>query len=644
MASRKLQRHPRPDLWLWPGSNYLEDLLGDVPLATVRPFEGCGCNMMVLHLTMPFSYSVNKWFEVNKHGRWEPRSVLIDTENKAVEFSKPLPFKFKNVIAKSYGGAGNNWAYGYSRMGPLLQKEVLNVVRSEVEKCDYLTILLNLYSSSGGTGSGVGSFIIEQMRDEYPNKHIANVAVLPYVKGELVTQSFNSLLTLSHLYSLADSTILFENERLHYICKYTMGIDDVKFSNMNSIVAQQLASVFQPINNSDSVTLLNHLTSHPHYKYLCAKSEPHFYKENVKFEGNRDWKSLIATVCKQSRFDILHQKEKKFKNKVVSNCLITRGGDTMTESDMKLLKNSSLYVPWLRHRSQSAFNLASVFCENVRCSLFLGLCNPNQLKVIMACEEYCYYLNASSVHTYEILGLSENLRVNYFKEYMYIIHYSTSHSSAVSNSPSQYFELLRMTWSNEDKKKLLILLRRHGSSNMELIQQNMPHKTITEIRNICDKHSKLALNKWCMEENKNGHENQAVNDWLKVLKQINNSHRPSVQDIIPRVLKYIALYENRIEDPQINLSDCYLVLSSLSEGKAPKHLDDATNHFFFECLTKLAEALKYGETESYRSYLKGLKTFGVMEQKRKSKTLNPLNVPASSLKMTEVDKRIGILE
>ncbi|KAJ8971871.1 hypothetical protein NQ317_014147 [Molorchus minor] len=39
---------------LWPGSNYLEDLLGDVPLATVRPFEGCGCNMMVLHLTMPF--------------------------------------------------------------------------------------------------------------------------------------------------------------------------------------------------------------------------------------------------------------------------------------------------------------------------------------------------------------------------------------------------------------------------------------------------------------------------------------------------------------------------------------------------------------------------------------------------------------
>ncbi|KAJ8982496.1 hypothetical protein NQ317_018534 [Molorchus minor] len=39
---------------LWPGSNYLEDLWGDVPLATVRPFEGCGCNMMVLHLTMPF--------------------------------------------------------------------------------------------------------------------------------------------------------------------------------------------------------------------------------------------------------------------------------------------------------------------------------------------------------------------------------------------------------------------------------------------------------------------------------------------------------------------------------------------------------------------------------------------------------------
>ncbi|KAJ8978171.1 hypothetical protein NQ317_009659 [Molorchus minor] len=47
---------------LWPGSNYLEDLLGDVPLATVRPFEGCGCNMMVLHLTMPFSYAAGSPF------------------------------------------------------------------------------------------------------------------------------------------------------------------------------------------------------------------------------------------------------------------------------------------------------------------------------------------------------------------------------------------------------------------------------------------------------------------------------------------------------------------------------------------------------------------------------------------------------
>ncbi|KAJ8976318.1 hypothetical protein NQ317_010272 [Molorchus minor] len=59
LASLSASSFPRdPGQALASGSNYLEDLLGDVPLATVRPFEGCGCNMMVLHLTMPFRISI----------------------------------------------------------------------------------------------------------------------------------------------------------------------------------------------------------------------------------------------------------------------------------------------------------------------------------------------------------------------------------------------------------------------------------------------------------------------------------------------------------------------------------------------------------------------------------------------------------
>ncbi|KAJ8975250.1 hypothetical protein NQ317_012466 [Molorchus minor] len=78
-------------LRLWPGSNYLEDLLGDVPLATVRPFEGCGCNMMVLHLTMPFR-SVGFIFIVSPFHRKIAGREALDL------FSSPLPSIEKSPV------------------------------------------------------------------------------------------------------------------------------------------------------------------------------------------------------------------------------------------------------------------------------------------------------------------------------------------------------------------------------------------------------------------------------------------------------------------------------------------------------------------------------------------------------------------
>ena len=41
-----------------------------------------------------------------------------------------------------------------------------------------------IYSLAGGTGSGVGSRLIEAMRDEYSTNMIFNTAVFPTMTGE----------------------------------------------------------------------------------------------------------------------------------------------------------------------------------------------------------------------------------------------------------------------------------------------------------------------------------------------------------------------------------------------------------------------------------------------------------------------------
>ena len=41
-------------------------------------------------------------------------------------------------------------------------------------------------SLAGGTGSGLGAHLIENLRDEYPKSMILNTSVWPYSSGEVI--------------------------------------------------------------------------------------------------------------------------------------------------------------------------------------------------------------------------------------------------------------------------------------------------------------------------------------------------------------------------------------------------------------------------------------------------------------------------
>lgn len=65
-------------------------------------------------------------------------------------------------------GAGNNWAHGYMEYGNKYSNIIKNKIRRESELCDSLQSFILLHSLGGGTGSGLGSRIIENLADDYP--------------------------------------------------------------------------------------------------------------------------------------------------------------------------------------------------------------------------------------------------------------------------------------------------------------------------------------------------------------------------------------------------------------------------------------------------------------------------------------------
>ena len=262
--------------------------------------------------------SVKQWFdESSNEERLCARAILVDTEKKVVQDilqrrTSTSTWKYsQNMTVVRSGGAGNNWALGYQKKGPELLESVSEALRIQCEKLDRFSGVLSIMSSAGGTGSGVGSYITENIRDEYPKKVFLNTVILPFEEGEVVTQSYNTLLTLAKVWSVSDATLLMQNDHLHRMLLSLLNFKSVGISDLNSIIAMKMAGSLQPHQETLFSTkfslsdMLSHIAPHPAYKFFSVKSSPHTPKESKKFEGGYQWHILTKHMKQMLRINSL---------------------------------------------------------------------------------------------------------------------------------------------------------------------------------------------------------------------------------------------------------------------------------------------------------------------------------------------------
>lgn len=157
-----------------------------------------------------------------------PRAVLVDAEPKVVQTMLRLqePYQFDSSdVAFSQSGRGGNFAMGYlgscadHRSGLQtslhLLDQGLESTRRQVERCfgAYRGAVV-MHSLGGGTGSGLGTRLVEELRDVYPRSPLFSVCALPLVAGENPAQCFNATFSLSALQELVDGIVVYENDHL----------------------------------------------------------------------------------------------------------------------------------------------------------------------------------------------------------------------------------------------------------------------------------------------------------------------------------------------------------------------------------------------------------------------------------------------
>ena len=162
------------------------------------------------------------------HGRGYSRSILVDTEPKAVARSVAgLRSIRPSNVCLDHNGRANNWAMGFmtcmedENKGRGIFHDATNALRLEAERSDQLRSVVLVHSLAGGTGSGLGSAMLQHLRDQYPSLWLMPSALGPFQRGDTPLQHFNALFACQYGDHLSDAMAYSDNDLMVHTLQHT---------------------------------------------------------------------------------------------------------------------------------------------------------------------------------------------------------------------------------------------------------------------------------------------------------------------------------------------------------------------------------------------------------------------------------------
>ncbi|KAI1626362.1 tubulin gamma chain [Exophiala viscosa] len=328
--------------------------------------------------------------------RYIPRAILVDLEPRVINSIQTGPYKNiynpENFFVGEDGmGAGNNWAAGYAA-GERVQEEIFDMIDREADGSDSLEGFMLLHSIAGGTGSGLGSYLLERMNDRFPKKIIQTYSVFPDTAiGDVVVNPYNSLLTMRRLTQNADSVVVLDNGALSRIASERLHVQEPSFQQTNQLVSTVMSASTTTLRypgymHNDLVGIIASLIPTPRCHFLMTAYTP-FTGDNV---------DAAKTVRKTTVLEVMRRLLQP-KNRMVSitppksSCYISilniiQGEADPTDVHKSLLRirerRMANFIPWGPASIQVALTKKSPYLQNTHRVSGLMLANHTSVATL----------------------------------------------------------------------------------------------------------------------------------------------------------------------------------------------------------------------------------------------------------------------
>lgn len=301
------------------------------------------------------TYAHSAFFSETRAGKHVPRALFIDLEPTVIDEVRTGPYRqlfHPEQLISGKEDAANNFARGHYTVGKDVLENCLDRIRKLCDNCTSLQGFLVFNAVGGGTGSGLGSLLLERLSVEYGRKPKLGFNIYPSPQvSTAVVEPYNSVLSTHSLLEHTDVAVVLDNEAIYDICKRCLDIERPTYKNLNRLISQVISSLtsslrFQGALNVDINEFQTNLVPFPRIHFMLSSYAPVVSKEKAYHEAlsvKEITNSVFEASNMMAKCDPRH-------GKYMACCLMYRGDvvpkDVNAAVSMIKTKRAVQFVDW----------------------------------------------------------------------------------------------------------------------------------------------------------------------------------------------------------------------------------------------------------------------------------------------------------
>jgi len=223
------------------------------------------------------------FFQETTAGQFVPRNLMVDLEPNVIDDvknSKYASIFHPDFLLSGAEDAANNFARGHYTVGRDMIDKVNDRLRKLVDNCDNVQGFIINHSVGGGTGSGLGSLMLEKLALDYRKKPKLGFEVYPSPTiSTCVVEPYNALLTTHWLTDHSEISVVLDNEAIYEICSKHLDIGRPSYETLNRLIAKAVSSMtaslrFQGELNMDLQEFQTNLVPFPRLHFMLTSMAP----------------------------------------------------------------------------------------------------------------------------------------------------------------------------------------------------------------------------------------------------------------------------------------------------------------------------------------------------------------------------------